>query len=43
VWFQAGGDGRAAPNPTSPIPVDLLDELVAHGYHPAWHEPGVSR
>ena len=40
VWFGAGPDGVATPNPTSPIPVRLLDELVAHGYDPSLHERG---
>lgn len=29
--------GRAVPNPTSPMPVDLLDELAGHGYDPSLH------
>lgn len=37
VWFQPGPDGHAVANPTSPIPVGLLDELVAHGYDPGLH------
>jgi hypothetical protein len=40
VWFDASPDGVATPNPTSPIPVRLLDELVAHGYDPSLHERG---
>lgn len=36
-WFTPGASGRAVPNPTSPIPVRLLDELVAHGYDPSLH------
>ncbi|MGE0139365.1 MAG: CpaF family protein [Ilumatobacteraceae bacterium] len=40
VWFRPDRDGRAAPNPTSPIPVDLLAELVAAGYDPALHDAG---
>lgn len=40
VWFQSGPDGSAVPSPTSPIPVRLLDELVAHGYDPALHTVG---
>lgn len=38
VWFEPGPDGTAVPNATSPIPVRLLDELVAAGYDPALHE-----
>jgi len=40
VWFQPDQEGRAVPNPTSPIPVELLGELVAHGYDPALHAGG---
>ncbi len=40
VWFSSGPDGKAVANPTSPIPVRLLDELVAHGYDPSLHERG---
>jgi pilus assembly protein CpaF len=40
VWFRPGRAGHAAPNPTSPIPVGLLDELVAHGYDPSLHAGG---
>jgi pilus assembly protein CpaF len=40
VWFRPGRTGHAAPNPTSPIPVGLLDELVAHGYDPSLHAGG---
>jgi hypothetical protein len=36
-WFVPGADGAALPNPQSPIPVDLLDELCAHGYDPTLH------
>lgn len=42
VWFRPGRDGHAAPNPTSPIPVGLLDELVAHGYDPSLHAGGTT-
>ena len=38
VWFQPGPGGDATPNPTSPIPVGLLDELVAYGYDPTLHD-----
>lgn len=34
AWWEAGPDGRAVRNPSAPIPVSLLDELVAHGYEP---------
>lgn len=40
VWFQPGPNGAATPNPSSPIPVRLLDELVAHGYDPGLHDRG---
>jgi Flp pilus assembly CpaF family ATPase len=36
-WFVPGAHGAAVPNPESPIPVDLLDELCAHGYDPTLH------
>jgi Flp pilus assembly CpaF family ATPase len=32
--------GRAAPNPVAPMPVDLLDELIAAGYDPSLHLTG---
>jgi hypothetical protein len=32
--------GRAVPNPVSAMPVDLLNELVAHGYDPTLHPRG---
>lgn len=38
-WFHRGPDGGAAvPNPQAPIPVDLLDRLVEHGYDPSLHD-----
>lgn len=40
VWFQPGPDGSAVPNATAPIPVRLLDELVAVGYDPQLHDTG---
>lgn len=40
VWFNPGPDGDAVPNPNSPIPVRLLDELVDHGYDPSLHATG---
>ena len=40
VWFEPGPDGLAVPSRNSPIPVRLLDELVAHGYDPALHTKG---
>lgn len=43
VWFHPGPDGHAVPNPTSPIPVGLLDELVSCGYDPSLHRAGVGR
>lgn len=36
-WFHPDADGHAERNPSAPIPVRLLDELVAHGYDPALH------
>jgi len=33
--FKPGPDGRAVPG--TPIPVDLLDDLVAEGYDPDYH------
>jgi pilus assembly protein CpaF len=48
-WFVPGPDGAAVPNPRSPIPVDMLDVLLAHGYEPEAHAgapldvPGVHR
>jgi len=43
VWFMPGPDGHAVPNPTSPIPVRLLDELVAYGYDPGLHQSAGAR
>ncbi|HRD99993.1 MAG TPA: ATPase, T2SS/T4P/T4SS family [Ilumatobacteraceae bacterium] len=40
-WFQPGPSGRAVRNPSAPIPVGLLDELVDHGYDPTLHESGL--
>lgn len=34
--FQPGPDGRALPG--TPIPAELLERLVAHGYDPAFHQ-----
>jgi Flp pilus assembly CpaF family ATPase len=36
-WFVPGPDGTAVPNPQSPIPLHLLDDLRAHGYDPRLH------
>ena len=33
-WFVAGPDKAAIRNPRSPIPVDMLDLLLDHGYEP---------
>jgi pilus assembly protein CpaF len=41
-WFHPGPDGRAVRNPSAPIPVAMLDELVDHGYDPALHEGAFS-
>lgn len=43
AWFEPGPDGRARPNPTSPIPVRLLDELAEYGYDPRLHGAGSGR
>lgn len=40
-WFHPGPDGRAVRNPSAPIPVAILDELVDHGYDPSLHEGGL--
>ena len=37
-WFKPDRDGRAIRNPSAPMPVHLLDDLVAHGYDPSLHE-----
>ncbi len=37
AWFMAGPGRAAVPNPEAPIPVRLLDDLVAHGYDPTGH------
>ncbi len=42
-WFIAGPDGSALRNTQAPIPVRLLDELMAHGYDPTLHDTGVMR
>lgn len=39
-WFVPGSDGAAVRNPHSPIPVDMLDVLVEHGYDPGLHRDG---
>ena len=39
-WFHPDPDGHAVRNPAAPIPVRLLDELVAHGYDPTLHSDG---
>jgi Flp pilus assembly CpaF family ATPase len=36
-WFMPGPDGMAAPNPDAPIPIELREELMAHGYRPELH------
>jgi pilus assembly protein CpaF len=38
--FVPGPDGCAVRNPLAPIPVQLFDELVRHGYNPSLHESG---
>jgi pilus assembly protein CpaF len=37
LWFRPGPEGVAVPNPMSPIPVALLDDLIGAGYDPALH------
>ena len=39
-FFVPGPDGAAVRNPLAPIPVQLFDELVDHGYNPRLHEGG---
>lgn len=40
-WFIAGPDNAAIRNPTCPIPVDIMDTLMEHGYNPYLHQdPG---
>ena len=41
-WFVAGPYGDAVRNPGSPIPVDMLDLLLEHGYEPSLHRDGVA-
>ena len=36
-WFVPGPDRAAVRNPNSPIPVDMLDLLMEHGYEPDLH------
>jgi Flp pilus assembly CpaF family ATPase len=33
-WYVAGTDRAAVRNPGSPIPIDMLDRLIDHGYDP---------
>lgn len=40
-WFVPGPDRAAVRNPNSPIPVDMLDQLIEHGYEPGLHHDGV--
>jgi pilus assembly protein CpaF len=39
-WFIAGPDRAAVRNPNCPIPIDMLDLLVEHGYDPDLHRDG---
>ena len=39
-WFVPGPDKAAIRNPRSPIPVDMLDLLLEHGYEPDLHRDG---
>lgn len=39
-WFHPDECGRAVRNPDAPIPVKVLDELVACGYEPGLHDGG---
>jgi hypothetical protein len=36
-WFVAGPDRAAIRNPHCPIPIEMLDRLVDHGYDPDLH------
>jgi pilus assembly protein CpaF len=36
-WFVPGPDKAAIRNPDAPIPIDILDRLVDHGYDPDLH------
>jgi pilus assembly protein CpaF len=36
-WFVPGPDKAAIRNPDAPIPIDMLDRLVEHGYDPDLH------
>lgn len=36
-WFVPGPDKAAVRNPDAPIPVDVLDRLLDHGYEPDLH------
>jgi Flp pilus assembly CpaF family ATPase len=36
-WFVPGPDKAAIRNPGAPIPIDMLDRLVDHGYDPDLH------
>lgn len=36
-WFIPGPDRAAVRNPNSPIPVDMLELLMEHGYEPELH------
>jgi pilus assembly protein CpaF len=36
-WFVPGPDKAAIRNPGAPIPIDILDRLVDHGYDPDLH------
>jgi pilus assembly protein CpaF len=40
-WFVPGPDRAAVRNPDCPIPVDVLDLLVRHGYDPSLHPEAV--
>lgn len=39
-WFVPGPDGGAVPNPHSPIPATIAEELVDYGYDPSLHPTG---
>jgi pilus assembly protein CpaF len=39
-WFVRGADNAAVRNPHCPIPVDMMNLLVDHGYNPDGHEDG---
>jgi Flp pilus assembly CpaF family ATPase len=41
-WYVTGPDGRAARNPSAPIPVEVLADLEDHGFRPSSTLVGVA-